>query len=75
MQEDILSILTFYSIKKWNDELFRYKAVFQKVGKQCINVKVTNNSPTEILLQYLVIYGIIILFFSGEAGVQRLVCI
>ena len=49
--------------------VYRCEAEVTKAIYQIINF---NGSP-EILLQYLVIYGIIILFFPGEAGVERLV--
>ena len=49
--------------------VYRYEAEVTKAIYQIINF---NGSP-EILLQYLVIYGIIILLFPGEAGVERLV--
>ena len=52
--------------------VYRCEAEVTKAIYQIINF---NGSP-EILLQYLVIYGITILFFpgeAGEAGVERLV--
>ena len=51
--------------------VYRCEAEVTKAIYQIINF---NGSP-EILLQYLVIYGIIILFFPGEAGVEMLLAI
>ena len=45
-----------------------------RVTKVIYHIINFNGNP-EILLQCLVIYGITILFFPGEAGVERLVVI
>ena len=44
-----------------------------RVTKAIYHIINFNWGSPGILLQYLVIYGITILFFPGEAGVQRLV--